>query len=246
MPRPDTLYEGDCLAVMRRWPDACVDHAIIDPPYGLARKHGLRWGFSSHVTVTAPWDRFSRTDYVQFSRAWLAEVCRVVKPNGNLLLFASFRSLLDLGQVLVEMDRRILGTITWFKPNAQPNITRRWLTESAEHVIWACNAPSERAKGWVFDYEAAKRLNDGKQLRNVWSIPITPLRERRCGKHPTQKPLTLLERLIAVSTLPGDVVLDCFAGTGTTAVAAQRLGRRWVLAERDAAYCRIARARLAA
>src|SRR5262245_44064462 len=112
-PRAGTLYEGDCLAVMRHWPDACIDHAIIDAPYGLAREQGLGWGFSAHVTLTAAWDRFSGGEYVRFSRAWLTEVCRVVKPNGNLLLCASFRSLLDLGQVLLEMDRRLLGCIVW-------------------------------------------------------------------------------------------------------------------------------------
>src|SRR6185369_11347943 len=109
-----------------------------------------------------------------FSRAWLAEVCRVVRPNGNLLFFGSFHSIYDLGHVLSELDRRLLNSIIWFKPNAQPNITCRTLTESTEQILWACNAPSGTATGWVFNYQEAKQIGGGKQLRNLWSIPCTP------------------------------------------------------------------------
>jgi len=245
-PLPGTLYTGDCLAVMRRWPAACVDHALLDPPYNLSRRRGLGWAFSSHVTMAEAWDRRPREQYLAFCRAWLGEVCRVVKPNGNLFLFGSFHSVFDLGHLLNEAGVKVLNSIIWMKPNAQPNITCRSLTESTEQILWACNAPARKATGWVFDYDAAKQLNGGKQLRNVWSIPTTPPRERTHGKHPTQKPLELIQRLLLIGTRPGDLVLDCFAGTGTTGVAAANLGRRYVLVEQNAEYAAIARAHLAA
>src|SRR4051812_11306307 len=109
-PKPGTLYAGDCLAVMRQWPDASVDHAIIDPPYNVSRERGLSWRFSSHTTIHEAWDRFPRPDYLAFSRAWLTEVCRVVKPNGNLFLFGSYRCVYDLGYLLQELDRKILNS----------------------------------------------------------------------------------------------------------------------------------------
>lgn len=245
-PRPGTLFAGDCLAVMRQWPAACVDHAIVDAPYNVSRERGYAWRFSSHVTMHEAWDRFTRPEYLAFCRAWLDEVCRVVKPNGNLFLFGSYANIYDLGHLVRERDLKVLNSIIWAKPNAQPNISCRMLTESSEQVIWVVNAPQSRATGWTFNYQAAKDLNGGKQLRNVWSIPITPLRERRCGRHPNQKPVALIERLITLGTRPGDVILDCFAGTGTTAVAAQSLGRGWVLIEQSADYRGIVRARLQA
>lgn len=245
-PEADTLYVGDCLAVMRQWSDACIDHAIIDPPYGVSRQRGLSWRFSFHTTIHEAWDRFSRPDYLAFSQAWLAEACRVVKPNGNLFIFGSYRCVYDLGHLLQNLDRKILNSIIWLKPNAQPSVTCRSLTESTEQLIWAANAPAAKATGWVFNYPSAKRENGGKQLRNYWSIPVAPARERRLGKHPAQKPLALIERIVRVATRPGEVILDPFAGTGTTGVAAARLGRRYVLIERHPAYAAIAQARLAA
>lgn len=245
-PRANTLCAGDCLSVMRRWPAACVDHAIIDAPYGVSRARGYAWRFSSHVTMHEAWDRFTRPEYLAFCRAWLTEVCRVVRPNGNLFLFGSYSNIYDLGYLVREQGLRVLNSIIWFKPNAQPSISCRMLTESSEQVIWAVNAPQDRARCWTFNYAAAKALNHGKQLRNVWPIPITPLRERRYGRHPNQKPLALIKRLVAIGTSEGDLILDCFAGTGTTGVAARQLGRRYVLIENAPRSLAIARARLAA
>ncbi|MGH7864480.1 MAG: DNA-methyltransferase, partial [Candidatus Binataceae bacterium] len=139
---------------------------------------------------------------------------------------------------------RVMQQITWFKPNAQPNITGRLPTESSEYIIWACNNSPERASHWTFDYPASKRIGGGKQLRNVWQIPCTPRSEKSFGNHPTQKPLELLERIVTLWTRPRDLVLDCFVGTGTTAVAAARLKRRWVGIEKDRTYFAVANARL--
>jgi site-specific DNA-methyltransferase (adenine-specific) len=246
-PVPNSIIEGDCLEVMRQWPDGCVDHCIADPPFGMSKKRGLGWAFSSHVTMEEAWDRFSKDEFFQFNVSWLSEVCRVVKPNGNILTFGTFHNIYQLGFILQNvLNRRVLNSIVWFKPNAQPNITARTLTESTEQIVWAVNNPPAKAKKWTFNYWQAKELAGGKQMRNLWEIPYTPASERAFGKHPSQKPLTLVERLVLIASNPDELVLDPFAGAGTLAVAAERHGRRWLLIESEARYVEMARQRLAA
>ncbi|HEY6420661.1 MAG TPA: site-specific DNA-methyltransferase [Candidatus Binataceae bacterium] len=232
---------------MREWRAGCFDACITDPPYNMSRRKGLKWAFSSHVTMEQRWDRFSNDDYLKFTEAWLAEVCRLVRRDGNLLVFGSFHNVYAIGFVLEHvLNRRILQQVTWFKPNAQPNITTRLPTESTEYVIWACNNTPEHASHWTFNYAVSKEIGGGKQLRNMWPIPCTPRSEREAGSHPAQKPLALLNRMLRLWTVPGDRVLDCFLGTGTTAIAASKLKRAWVGIENDLAYVKIAEQRLAA
>jgi DNA modification methylase len=243
-PDDNTLYEGDCIDILRRWDDACVDHCITDPPYNMSKKNGLGWAFSSHVTMSETWDMLPRADYLAFTRAWLDEVHRVVKPNGNIFIFGSYHNIYDIGYILNEMGLKIINSVTWLKSNAQPNITARMLTESTEHIIWACNAPKEQAKGWVFHYKTAKRLNGGKQMRNVWTIPYPGQKERQYGRHPSQKAVAVIARLMLIGTDERDLVLDCFGGSGTTGVVAQSYNRHWVMVEREPTYNDIARKRL--
>ncbi len=243
-PEPNTLYEGDCLEIMRQWPDACIDHCITDPPYNMSKRNGLGWAFSSHVTMSQGWDMYPRGEYLDFTRAWLREVCRVVRPNGNLFIFGSYHNIYDVGHIVHELGLKVLNSITWFKPNAQPNITRRMLTESTEHIIWACNAPRDTARGWTFNYAVAKKLNHDKQLRNLWHFPYPSRGERRWGKHPSQKPVKLIGQILLIATRKNDLVLDCFAGSGTTGVVAGSYDRRWVMIENNPEYVAIARARL--
>jgi site-specific DNA-methyltransferase (adenine-specific) len=251
MPEFGQIYSGDCIEVLKAWPDGCIDHCIADPPFGISSgrgrqtKNGLGWAFSSHITMQEDWDRFTPDEFYEFNVQWLKEVRRVVKPNGNIIVFGTFHNIYELGFVLqTVLNRRILNSITWFKPNAQPNITARMLAESTEQIIWAVNETPKRAKGWTFNYWLAKELNGGKQMRNLWEVPVTPKKERLNGGHPSQKPFALVERLIQVGTRPGDIVLDCFAGAGTTSVAAVLHGRRWVAIEADPKYVSIARARV--
>lgn len=244
-PKPEKIYEADCIETMSSWPDGCIDCCITDPPYNMSKKKGLGWAFSNHVTMQSEWDIFSKDEYANFTHDWLKQACRVVKPNGNLLIFGSFHNIYLIGFVLQNLlDRRILQQVTWFKPNAQPNITGRLLTESTEFVIWAVNSTPEEAKKWTFNYEEAKGFNEGKQLRNMWSMPYTPASEKLLGTHPTQKPLALLTRMVRIWTRPEDLVLDCFLGTGTTAVASEALGRKWVGIEKDEKYAAITKKRL--
>ena len=249
-PRRNSILHGDALEVMRGWPNGCVDHCIADPPFNMSKKKGLGWAFSSHVTMEEAWDRFTEDDFFRFNVEWLREVCRVVKPNGNVIVFGTYHNIYQLGFILQSgLNRRVLNSIVWYKPNAQPNITARTLTESTEQLIWAVNgapAGKDKASKWTFDYWGAKELNGGKQMRNLWEFPVTPKSERRNGKHPSQKPLGVLERLVLIATQPDDLVLDPFGGAGTLALAAERQGRSWLLIESVEEYATLARTRLQA
>jgi site-specific DNA-methyltransferase (adenine-specific) len=226
---------GDALTVLKRLPDHSFDACIADPPYNMSKKKGLSWAFSNHVTMQESWDQFSKEDYFRFSYQWLSEICRVVKPNGNIFVFGTYHNIYSLGFILQQLDRKILNSIVWIKPNAQPNITCRMLTESTEQLIWACNNSKKLASKWTFQYKEAKKFNNGKQLRNYWSIPITAKSER-VAAHPSQKPQVLLERLVEIATKKGDWVLDPFAGVGTTGVAAVAKGRNTFLIEKKMGY----------
>ncbi|MBI5283813.1 MAG: site-specific DNA-methyltransferase [Chloroflexi bacterium] len=252
-PQPNRIITGDCLAEMRGWPDGCIDHCIVDPPFnigsgsGRKSKNGLGWAFSSHVTMEETWDAFSKDDFYAFNVEWLREVTRVVKPNGNILVFGTYHNIYQLGFILQNvLNRRILNSIVWFKPNAQPNITARTLTESTEQIIWAVNETPEKATGWTFNYWDAKEMNGGKQMRNLWDFPVTSKKERASGKHPSQKPLALLERAVLLASQPGELLLDPFGGAGTLAVAAAKHGRDWLLIESVPEYAEIAERRLGA
>ena len=246
IPLWNQFYEGDSLETLQGWEDDVFHACITDPPYNIARKRkGLSWAFSSHVTIDADWDRFSDDEYERFTAAWLSEVCRVVKTNGNIFIFGSYHNIYTIGAVAQRMGLRILNSIIWAKPNAQPNITCRMFTESTEQVLWICNNHRDKATKWTFNYKDMKELNHGKQMRNFWEIPVTPKREREHGKHPSQKPLKVMERLVMAGTNENDMVLDCFSGSGSTAMACEIFKRRWVAIERDGEYNDMARARIA-
>lgn len=235
---PSLLVRGDCLEVLKQLPDHCVDSCIADPPYNMSKKKGLAWAFSRHVTMQEAWDIFSEDDYFTFSFEWIKEVSRVVKPNGNIFIFGTFHNIYLLGFIVQHLPLKIINSLLWLKPNAQPNITCRMFTESAEQLIWACNNTPAKAKGWTFNYPLSKERNGGKQMRNFWSIPVTPKSERT-GNHPTQKPIALVKRIIELCTQPNDLILDPFAGTGTSGMAALEFGRRCLLIERSEDYCKV-------
>jgi site-specific DNA-methyltransferase (adenine-specific) len=242
-PKKSTSILGDALQVLDDLPKHFFDACIADPPYNMSKRRGLAWAFSSHVTMQERWDQFSKDDYLQFSLQWMSKMCRVVKPNGNLFVFGTFHNIYALGSILNQLDRRILNSIIWIKPNAQPNITCRMLTESTEQIIWACNDTNKKASRWTFDYPLAKKMNGDKQMRNSWIFPLTPRSERVAG-HPTQKPEGLMERMVLLFTRPGDWLLDPFAGVGTTGVAALKHGREVVLIEKEAKYVKAQQERL--
>jgi site-specific DNA-methyltransferase (adenine-specific) len=245
IPAMNHVYPGDAIETMRSWEGHLFHTTITDPPYNMAgNRKGLAWAFSSHVTLDENWDRFTHDDYEAFTRNWLTEVCRLTKENGNIFIFGSYHNIYTIGAIARQMRLRIVNSIIWAKPNAQPNITCRMFTESTEQILWLCNNHEDKAKHWTFNYHDMKEMNGGKQMRNFWEIPLTPPRERIHGKHPSQKPLTLLERLILAGTNPGERVLDCFMGSGTTALAAEIHRRNWVGIERDDEYRNLAQGRV--
>lgn len=247
---------GDALEFLRTLPDHSVSHCITDPPYNISGTESRReigW-YKSNPTwredrgfakISEDWDKFSQSDYLEFTYLWLTEVTRVVVPNGNILVFGTYHNIYKVGYVLEQLDRKIVNSIIWYKRNAFPNITQRMFCESTEQIIWAVNNVAKKAKNWVFNYEEMKQLTaNGKQMRNMWDIPMTPTSEKSSGKHPSQKPLAVMDRLVLGCTNPGDLILDPFGGSGTTAVSAQRHLRNFLIVERDPDYCDIAKKRI--
>ncbi len=236
---------GDCLSILPSLPRSAFDCCIADPPFNTSQKKGLGWAFSSHITMQESWDIFSKDEYFQFTLDWVTEILRVVKTNGNIFVFGSFHNIFTLGFILQNIfDRRIITQIVWYKPNAQPNITCRMFTESTEFILWAVNNESKKAKNWTFNYQTMKAMNNNKQMRNMWEIPLIKPSERKHGRHPSQKPLQVVERLVLAGTNEGDLILDPFSGTGTTGVVAEKQNRQWVMVEKEEEYNQIAQRRL--
>ena len=241
------ILDGDCVEAMRALPDACVDMVFADPPYNLQLGGDLNRPDGSHVdAVTDAWDKFDNfAAYDAFTRAWLAEARRVLKPGGSLWVIGSYHNIFRVGAQLQDLGFWILNDIVWRKANPMPNFRGTRFTNAHETLIWA--SLGEKAK-YTFNYRAMKTLNDELQMRSDWVLPICGGQERlkRHGKkaHPTQKPEALLYRVMLATTNKGDVVLDPFFGTGTTGAVAKRLGRHWIGCEREAAYRDVAMERI--
>ncbi|MBK6801509.1 MAG: site-specific DNA-methyltransferase [Novosphingobium sp.] len=233
------ILDGDCVEAMRSLPSASVDMIFADPPYNLQLGGDLSRPDGSHVdAVTNDWDKFdSFAAYDAFTRAWLTEARRVLKPNGSLWVIGSYHNIFRLGAMLQDMGFWILNDIVWRKANPMPNFKGTRFTNAHETLIWC--SMGEKAK-YTFNYRAMKTLNDELQMRSDWVLPICGGQERlkKGGHkvHPTQKPEALLYRVMLATTNKGDVVLDPFFGTGTTGAVAKRLGREWIGCERESGY----------
>jgi modification methylase len=242
------ILGGDCIEAMRGLPSASVDLVFADPPYNLQLGGDLSRPDGSHVdAVTDHWDKFdSFAAYDAFTRAWLAEARRVLKPDGALWVIGSYHNIFRVGAIVQDLGFWILNDIVWRKANPMPNFKGTRFTNAHETLIWA--AMGEKAK-YAFNYRAMKTLNDELQMRSDWVLPICGGQERiRKGgqkAHPTQKPEALLYRVLLATTEKGDIVLDPFFGTGTTGAVARRLGREWIGCEREAAYRAVAEERIA-
>ena len=244
----DQVIVGDCIAEMDRLPPGQVDVVFADPPYNLQLEGELHRPNNSKVdAVDDDWDRFdSFESYDDFSRAWLTAARRALKPNGTLWVIGSYHNIYRVGAILQDLGFWVLNDVVWRKTNPMPNFRGKRFTNAHETLLWC--APGRDAKGYTFNYEAMKALNDDVQMRSDWLIPICSGAERlrRDGEkaHPTQKPEALLHRILLASTNRGDVVLDPFFGSGTTGAVARRFGRRFIGIEREAGYAEIARARI--
>ncbi|HET7575801.1 MAG TPA: site-specific DNA-methyltransferase [Sphingomicrobium sp.] len=245
----DTIVQGDCIAEMARLPDKSVDMIFADPPYNLQLGGDLFRPEGGRVdAVDDDWDKFeSLAAYDDFTRDWLAEAHRILKDDGTIWVIGSYHNIYRVGALLQDEGYWILNDIVWRKSNPMPNFRGTRFTNAHETLIWC--AKDEKAR-YTFNYHSMKALNDDLQMRSDWLFPICAGGERVKGEdggkaHPTQKPEALLYRILLACTMPGDVVLDPFFGTGTTGAVARRLGRRWIGIEREAAYLKVARERIA-
>jgi len=251
---PATLYLGDAVDILNRMEPESVDMVFADPPYGLSNG-----GFSVHsgkqVSVNkGKWDqtRGPEGDF-GFHLAWLEACHRLLRPDGTLWVSGTYHSIYACGYALQLLGYRILNDIAWYKPNASPNLGRRMFTASHETLIWA--SKSKKAKH-TFNYQLMRQgdfpsdrfKNPGRQMRSAWEVfdarhslwPIgTPRKyEKEFGKHPTQKPLALMERIVLASTKKGDLILDPFCGSGTTGVASVNSGRQFLGIDEDRVFLR--------
>ncbi|HYG47316.1 MAG TPA: site-specific DNA-methyltransferase [Allosphingosinicella sp.] len=250
-PAPDLplgqILEEDCVAAMARLPEASVDMVFADPPYNLQLGGDLFRPEGGLVdAVDDAWDKFATfADYDAFTRAWLKEARRILKPNGTLWVIGSYHNIFRVGAALQDAGYWILNDIIWRKSNPMPNFRGTRFTNAHETLIWASRSEDSR---YTFNYRAMKALNDELQMRSDWLLPICSGGERvkdgGAKAHPTQKPESLLYRVMLACTHPGDVVLDPFFGTGTTGAVARRLGRQWIGIEREKRYVRVARERI--
>lgn len=244
----DQILCGECVDVMRALPDGSVDCIFADPPYNLQLRGELRRPDDSIVDgVDDDWDKFSDLQaYDHFTREWLTEARRLLHKDGTIWVIGSYHNIFRLGAILQDLGFWILNDIIWRKSNPMPNFRGRRFTNAHETMIWAARSESSRYR---FNYQAMKALNDDVQMRSDWYLPLCTGNERLRNEeglklHPTQKPESLLHRVLLASTAESDVVLDPFTGTGTTAAMAKRLRRHFIGIERHPDYAEAALARV--
>lgn len=240
------VYQGDCLEVLdqiaAKHPDGCFDMIFADPPYFLSNG-GITCHAGKMVKVDkGDWDKSRGPELNhEFNTEWLRRCQRVLKPNGTIWVTGTHHVIFSVGYAMQQLGMKILNDIAWEKPNPPPNLSCRYFTHSTETVLWA--AKSEQSRH-VFNYKTMKAVT-GKQMKTVWTMPAPGKAEKLFGKHPTQKPVALVERCLLAATHAGDLVLDPFLGNGTTAVASARTKRRCVGIELDMKWVDIAKRRVA-
>lgn len=247
------IYSGDCNQVLRKEIEAgSVNLIFADPPYNLSG-NSLEWKEKSYSKVNETWDKMDPKVYIDFTNQWIGASYDALAANGSIFVCCSKHNLSAVDTAIRAKGFEVNNIITWFKTNAMPNMTGRMFTHSSEFIIWAVKGP-----GWVYNRQEAKSVNPDrtkqgslKAMRDVWFIPNCSGKERIKGPdgkaaHKTQKPEQLVERCVRICSNPGDVILDPFLGSGTTAVVAQRLGRNWIGIELDETYIQMSKERLAA
>jgi modification methylase len=240
----DQVLLGDCIPTMQMLPPASVHCVFADPPYNLQLRGELRRPDDSLVDgVDEDWDRFADfATYDAFTREWLGECRRLLRKDGTIWVIGAYHNIFRIGAILQDLGFWILNDVIWRKSNPMPNFRGRRFTNAHETLIWAARGRDSRYR---FNYQAMKSLNDDLQMRSDWTLPLCTGPERLRNQHglklhPTQKPEALLHRILLASTSPGDIVLDPFLGTGTSAAVAKRLHRHFIGIERHPAYAEAA------
>ena len=237
------LYHGDCMQIIEQLPDNSLDAIFADPPYFLSNG-GISVQSGKQVCVDkGDWDKGGTPEHIyQFNRQWLS-LCRPkLKDNGTIWISGTHHNIFVIQRCLQELGYKILNVITWQKSDPPPNLSCRYFNFSTELVIWA---RKHEKKPHKFNYETMKQLNGGSQMTDVWRIPAVGMWEKTCGKHPTQKALRLLYRIVLASTNEGDTILDPFAGSSTTGIAANLLGRKFIGIEQDHSFIELSKRRRA-
>lgn len=256
----DYISNIDCIEGMKTLPDNCVDIIIADPPYNLSKSGNWKWDNSISLTgmggkwniTNENWDNMSFNEYFNFSLAWLKEVKRILKPTGSMWIFGTYHNIGIINVACQLLGIEIINEVIWYKKNAFPNLSGRRLTASHETILWAHSGSKKRE--YYFDYNYSKNgefVGDdlkiqGKQMRTVWDLSNNKKPEElKYGKHPTQKPIKVLTRIIKLSSKIGDVMLTPFAGAGSECIAAKLCGRHYIGFEIEKEYCDISERRLA-
>ena len=243
------FIQGDCLIEMDKIQADSIDMIFADPPYNLSNG-GYTVQSGKRVSVDkGNWDKSHGVDNdMDFHIKWIEACKKILKPSGTLWISGTYHSIYQCGYALQKLGFHILNDISWFKPNAAPNIGCRCFAASHETIIWAKKSKEEKH---IFNYATMKNWdeakdiikNTGKQMRSVWSIPTTPQREKEFGKHPTQKPIELLKRIILSSTNENNLILDPFSGSGTTGIVCQMLNRNFIGIELEQEFIELAKKR---
>lgn len=232
------LFQMDCIKFMDilipLYPEGIFDMIFADPPYFLSNG-GITCHAGKMTKVDkGKWDKSKGVaENHEFNLSWLSRCQKLLKPNGTIWVSGTHHVIYSVGFAMQQLGMKILNDITWEKPNPPPNLSCRYFTHSAETIIWA--AKNKNSKHF-FNYNVMRKLNYGKQMKTVWTIPAPTTEEKKFGKHPTQKPLQLLERIILASTQEKDLVFDPFSGSSTTGLAALKLNRSFIGCELEEEY----------
>ena len=239
---------GDSLQMLRKIKTESIDMIFADPPYFLSND-GITCQGGKMVSVNkGSWDKLesNKSAFLEekhrFNRKWIKLCKRVLKPNGSIWISGTLHNIYSIGMALEQEGFKIINNITWQKTNPPPNLACRCFTHSTETILWA--QKNDKKARHFFNYQAMKDINNGKQMKDVWTGSLTKPSEKKEGKHPTQKPEYLLERIVLASTEEGQVVLDPFCGSGTTGVAALRYGRKFIGIDNCEEYLQITQRRL--
>lgn len=235
------LILGDVFETLSKIRKESVDMIFADPPYFLSND-GISCQSGKMVSVNkGDWDKTdSLEEKHKFNRKWIRECKRVLKPNGTIWISGTLHNIYSVGMALEQEDFKIMNNITWRKTNPPPNLSCRYFTHSTETILWA---KKEDGKHY-YNYDLMKELNGGKQHKDVWEGSLTKPSEKTEGKHPTQKPLYLLEKIILASTKEGDLVLDPFCGSSTTGIACKKLKRNYIGIDKEKEFINLSKKRL--